>query len=171
MIKEGFQKITNLKDLQKIIFTLKKRTPFFLLGLMLLFVQYAWSNTITVCSSCETKTIKEAIAKAEEGDTILVKPGIYKESNIKIDKGLTLIGEGLPTIDGEENGEIVTIGADNVTIDGFKIINVGVSYTTDFASVRVVTSKNFVIQNLVLEKLFFGIYIQRSHHEIGRAHV
>lgn len=143
---------------------MKKLIHIFTLGFLLLFVQYSWSNTITVCSSCETKTIKEAIAKAEEGDTILVKPGIYKESNIKVDKGLTIIGEGLPTIDGQDNGEIVTIGADNVTLDGFKIINVGSSYTTDYASVRVVTSKNFIIQNLVLEKLFFGIYIQRSHH-------
>ena len=143
---------------------MKKLIHILLLGFLFLFVQNSWSKTITVCNSCETKTIKEAIAKAEEGDTILVKPGIYKESNIKVDKGLTIIGEGLPTIDGQEKGEIITISADNVTLDGFKIINVGLSYTTDYASVRVATSKNFLIQNLVLEKLFFGIYIQKSHH-------
>lgn len=102
--------------------------------------------------------------QAEEGDTVLVKKGIYKEANIKIDKGITLIGENLPTIDGEEKGEIITIGADNVTLDGFKIINVGLSYTTDYASVRVVNSSGFTIQNLVLEKLFFGIYLQKSNN-------
>lgn len=143
---------------------MKKLTYIFILGFLILSVQYSWANTITVCGSCETKSIKAAIAIAEEGDTILVKPGVYKESGIKVDKGLTIIGEGLPTIDGQDKGEIVTIGADNVTLDGFKIINVGSSYTTDYASVRVVTSKNFVIQNLVLEKLFFGIYVQRSQH-------
>lgn len=108
------------------------------------------------------KSIKEAVKQASEGDTILVKKGIYKEANIKIDKGITLIGEDLPTIDGEEKGEIITIGTDNVTIDGFKIINVGVSYTTDYAAVRVVNSTGFLIQNLELEKLFFGIYLQKS---------
>lgn len=108
------------------------------------------------------KSIKEAVKQASEGDTILVKKGIYKEANIKIDKGITLIGENLPTIDGEEKGEIITIGTDNVTIDGFKIINVGVSYTTDYAAVRVVNSTGFLIQNLELEKLFFGIYLQKS---------
>lgn len=143
---------------------MKNSIHIFILGFILLSAQFSWAKTITVCGSCETKTIKEAIAKAEEGDTILVKPGVYKESNIKVDKGLSIIGEGLPTIDGQDKGEIVTIGADNVSLDGFKIINVGSSYTTDYASVRVVTSKNFTIQNLVLEKLFFGIYIQRSHH-------
>ncbi len=109
------------------------------------------------------KSIKEAVKQASEGDTILVKKGVYKEANIKIDKGITLIGEDLPTIDGEEKGEIITIGTDNVTIDGFKIINVGVSYTTDYAAVRVVNSTGFLIQNLELEKLFFGIYLQKSN--------
>lgn len=123
----------------------------------------SWSQAITVCATCPVKTIHEAIKKASEGDTILVKKGVYKESNIKIDKSITLIGEDLPTIDGEEKGEIITIGTDNVTIDGFKIINVGVSYTTDYAAVRVVNSTGFVIQNLELEKLFFGIYLQKAN--------
>lgn len=124
----------------------------------------AQAETIVVCSSCGIKTIKEAIQKSFEGDTILVKQGVYKESNLKIDKGITIIGENMPVIDGEEKGEIITIGADNVTIDGFKIINVGLSYTTDYASVRVVNSSNFLIQNLELEKLFFGIYLQKSNN-------
>ncbi len=123
-----------------------------------------WSKTITVCSDCAIKTIKEAIAVASEGDTVFVKKGIYKEADIKINKGIVLIGENLPTIDGEAKGEIITINHDNVTVDGFKIINVGLSYTTEFSAVRVVNSNHFVIQNLVLENLFFGIYLQKSHH-------
>lgn len=102
--------------------------------------------------------------QASDGDTILVKKGIYKEANIKIDKSINLIGEGLPTIDGEKKGEIITIEANNVILDGFKIINVGVSYTTDYAAVRVVKSDSFVIQNLELEKLFFGIYLQKANN-------
>src|SRR5690606_252682 len=41
-------------------------------------------------------------------------------------------------------------------------MNVGVSYTTDYAAVRVVNSSGFTIQNLELENLFFGIYLQKS---------
>ncbi|MGO3183595.1 MAG: nitrous oxide reductase family maturation protein NosD [Aequorivita sp.] len=140
-----------------------KHYIFFLLAL-LFSITNVWSQTITVCATCNVKTIQEAVNQASEGDTILVKKGIYKEANIKIDKGITLIGEDLPTIDGEEKGEIITIGADNVTLDGFKIINVGVSYTTDYAAVRVVKSEGFVIQNLELEKLFFGIYLQKANN-------
>lgn len=134
-----------------------------LLLLMLFSSSGLWAKTITVCESCEVKTISKALELAEDGDTILVKPGIYREANIKVTKSVSIIGEGLPTIDGEKLGEIITIGADNVTLDGFRIINVGTSYTTDYASVRVVHSKGFTIQNLELENLFFGIYLQRSH--------
>lgn len=120
------------------------------------------AKTITVCSSCEVTSIKQGVAIAAPFDTLLIKKGIYKEVNIVIDKPLTLLGEGNPVIDGENKGEIITITADNVTVDGLSIINVGTSYTADYAAIRVVKSKDFLIQNLRLEKLFFGIYLEKS---------
>jgi len=122
------------------------------------------AQTINVCETCELSTLKTAIDFAQENDTILIQKGTYKEHNIIIDKPLTLIGENYPLIDGELKGEIITITSDNVTVDGLFIINVGSSYTEDFAAIRVRRSENFVIKNLVLEKLFFGIYIEKSNH-------
>ncbi len=124
----------------------------------------SWAKIITVCNSCNIKTIQEGINKASEGDTVLVKKGIYKEVNIIIDKGIVLLGENLPTIDGENKGEIIKIKADNVTVDGFKIMNVGTSYTSDYAAVRVIKKNGYLIQNLQLEKLFFGIYLEKSNN-------
>ena len=77
------------------------------------------AKTITVCNSCSVKTIQEGINQASEGDTVFVKKGVYKEFNIILDKSITLLGENLPTIDGEDKGEIIKIVSDNVTIDGF----------------------------------------------------
>ena len=74
------------------------------------------------------------------------------------------MGENLPTIDGEDRGEIIKIVADNVTVDGFKIINIGTSYTADYAAVRVIKRNGFLIQNLQLQKLFFGIYLEKSNN-------
>lgn len=136
----------------------------FVFVLLLFSIATAWAKTITVCSSCSVKTIQEGIAQASEGDTVLVKKGIYKEVNIIIDKSIVLLGENLPTIDGEKKGEILKIVADNVTVDGFKIINVGTSYTSDYAALRVIKKNGFLIQNLVLEKLFFGIYLEKSNN-------
>lgn len=133
---------------------------FFVFFLFLVLVVEA--RTTEVCSSCKVKTIKEGISHASEFDTLLIHKGIYKEFNILIDKPLTLLGENYPVVDGGDQGEIIRIVSDNVTIDGLFIINVGTSYTSDHAAIRVVQSKNFLIQNVVLEKLFFGIYLEKS---------
>ena len=133
-----------------------------LILLALFIVNTAIAQTIEVCKTCPIRTVKEAISQAKDFDTIIIKKGTYKEHAIDIDKPLTIIGKNYPVIDGESKGEIITIKADNVTVDGLFIINVGTSYTEDYAAIRVRNSKNFVIQNLVLEKLFFGIYIEKS---------
>ena len=127
-----------------------------------LFVSVVYSETFEVCETCNFSSIKKAISIAKDHDTILIKKGTYKEYNIIIDKPLTIIGKDYPVIDGELKGEIITIISDNVTLDGLFIINVGTSYTEDYAAIRVRRSKNFIIQNVVLEKLFFGIYIEKS---------
>lgn len=122
------------------------------------------ADTIVVCKKCEISTIVEGVKMAREYDTVLVRKGTYKEVNILIDKPLVLKGENYPVIDGELKGEIITITSDNVTVDGLFIINVGTSYTVDYAAVRVIKSENFLIQNLVLEKLFFGIYLEKARN-------
>lgn len=126
--------------------------------------QFLMGRTITICSTCEVSSIKQGIAMAVEYDTLLIKKGTYKEYNIVVDKPLTLLGEDYPIIDGEDKGEIITIVSDNVTVDGLFIVNVGTSYTTDYAAIRIVKSENFLIQHVVLEKLFFGIYLEKSNN-------
>jgi nitrous oxidase accessory protein len=132
--------------------------------ILLLYANLIAAKTIEVCKDCEVNSLKSAIAMAASGDTILVKKGTYKEYNIVVDKPLTIKGENYPIIDGEDKGEIIRITSDNVTIDGLFIINVGTSYTSDHAAIRVVRCEKFLIQNVVLEKLFFGIYIEKSNN-------
>ena len=122
-------------------------------------VQITKGKTLVVCATCPYSSIQSAIDAAQPFDTVLVKKATYKECNIKIIKPLALIGENFPTIDGENKGEIITVNADSVTVSGLFIINVGTSYTTDFAAIRFVKSKYFTVENVVLEKLFFGIYL------------
>ncbi|WP_233451016.1 nitrous oxide reductase family maturation protein NosD [Hanstruepera ponticola] len=123
-----------------------------------------YAQTIEVCKTCPVTTLKDGISAAKPYDTVVVKKGTYKEYNVLVDKPLTLIGENYPVIDGELKGEVITVVSDSVTVDGLFIINVGNSYTEDYAAIRVKRSKHFVIQNLVLEKLFFGIYIEKSSY-------
>lgn len=139
---------------------------FFIMFWMLF--QQSYTQTLQVCKSCTFATIAEAIQKADPGDTLLIEPGIYKENSLLIDKKLTLIGRDLPIIDGEFKGEVITVQADSVTIDGLFIKNVGTSYTADFAAIRFRRSRFFIVQNVRLETLFFGIYLEKSSDGILR---
>lgn len=145
---------------------LKKIT--FFLSITVLVPQFSNAQEIEVCKSCDITSISEAISKASPGDKILVKEGVYKEHKIIVDKPLTIIGENLPTVDGENKGDIFQVFADSVTIDGLKLINVSSSYTTDYAAIRVSRAKNFTLQNLELRKIFFGIYLEKSHYGVIR---
>ncbi|MCD6494385.1 MAG: hypothetical protein J7K36_11460 [Archaeoglobaceae archaeon] len=71
------------------------------------------------------ESIQQAIDNANNGDTIIVRDGIYKE-NIKIDKSVTLKSENGSancTIDAGGSGSAITIKADKVVIEGFSIRN------------------------------------------------
>lgn len=136
---------------------------FSLLISSLFLVQFAATGT-EVCKQCPIKSIQEGISTSSGGDTLRIKSGTYKEYNLLVDKPLTIVGEDYPVIDGEDQGEIFRVVSDSVTIDGLHIINVGTSYTSDYAAIRVVKSHDFVIRNIVLEKLFFGIFIEKSQH-------
>src|SRR5690606_8627075 len=141
----------------------KKTFHLFFISLSLLLVHFI-AEAREVCASCPISTIKEGIAASKSGDTLWIRKGTYKEYNIFVDKALTIIGEDFPIIDGENKGEIIRIVADSVSIDGLFIKNVGSSYTTDFAAIRVVRSQHFTIRNVTLEKLFFGIFLEKSNN-------
>ncbi len=128
----------------------------------MLFFWTSRASTWVVCPDCELSSIREAIQRAAPHDTLLIKAGTYLEYDIRIDKPLTLLGQDRPVIDGQKKGEIVTILADSVTLEGLSIRHVGVSYTTDYAAIRVVKRKHFRIRDIDMEDLFFGIYLEKA---------
>lgn len=80
----------------------------------------AEGRTLTVPT--DYPTIKEAIQNATDGDTILVKQGTYNES-IVIDRAITLRGEDTNNtiINGNNNGTVILITHDSVTVTGLTI--------------------------------------------------
>lgn len=108
-------------------------------------------------------SIKDAVNSCESGDRIIVKAGLYKESGITITKSLQLIGEDFPTIDGDSQGEIIKVTAQNVLIKGFYIKNSGFSGMRDYAAIRIEDSKNCTVQSNKLINNYFGIYLANSN--------
>lgn len=121
------------------------------------------ASTITVCNSCAIKSIADAVSIAQNGDTIIIKKGIYKEHNIVINKSIHLIGENNPVIDGEFKETIIKITAKDFSIEGLTLINVGQSYVKDYAAILVSKSQDFSIKNNILKDVFFGLLIEKSH--------
>lgn len=111
-------------------------------------------------------TISEALDYAEEGDTIIVNPGSYKEEFI-ITKSLVLIGldRDKTIIEGSGFGDVFYIVADNVTITNLTIINSGDNSQTEEDSGIDIRSENNLIKNVNLTKNNnFGIYLYQAHN-------
>ena len=123
-----------------------------------------YAKQLEVCASCEISTIKNAVQIAEDGDEIFIRKGIYKENDIEINKALTIYGEEGSVIDGQNLSGILHITSDNFVVKNLKLINVGVSYTKDYAAIKISRCKNFTIENIILDKIFFGILIEKSHY-------
>ncbi|PHS54052.1 MAG: nitrous oxide reductase [Lutibacter sp.] len=135
----------------------------FVILIMLSFTNLA-AKQIIVCKSCAISTVKKAIELAEDGDEIIIKKGIYQENDIEVNKSVSIIGEEGAVIDGQDKSGVLILTADNIVLKNFKIINVGVSYVKDFAAIKVVRCRNFTIENITLDKIFFGILIEKSHY-------
>ena len=126
------------------------------------------AQQIEVCKDCKVKTVKEAIELAKPGDEILIKKGVYKEHDVIINNGISLIGEEGTIIDGENKGSVFILKTDDFLLKNLKIINVGMSYTVEYCAIKVIKAKNFTIEDCILENVFFGILIEKSKNGIIR---
>ena len=131
--------------------------------LFILLPIFAFSKTLKVGKNEQFRSIQQAVAAAQSGDSVLVEKGIYKEGTINIEKPLSLIGIGRPVIDGEMKGEIITIYSDNVLIKGLKLINSGRDEIKSIAAIHIYSSSNSVIEQNIIENNYFGIYVQRGY--------
>jgi len=122
----------------------------------------ASANMWHVGSNQFYKTITSAIQAAANGDTILVDPGLYHENNLLVNKTIVLKGINHPVLDGEKKYEVISVKANGVVVDGFKIIHSGVSSMEDIGGIKIYNARNVVIQNNILDDTFFGIYMQHG---------
>lgn len=146
------------KVLIKMIF----KKVYILLFLLVFPIPDSFSKTIEVGKSLNITSISAAIIIANNDDTILVYEGIYKEGNIVINKSIFLKGINLPVLDGQKKFEIISVKANDVIIEGFKIQHSGFATLDDPGAIKVYDSRNVIIRNNRLYDNFFGIYLQYS---------
>jgi nitrous oxidase accessory protein len=117
---------------------------------------------IVVAPGGPVPTVTAALAKARTGDTVVVTAGVYREPRIIVTVPVTILGQGEAVLDGGGAHEVLTVRADDVTVRGLTIRNVGASYTEDRAGIRLDGVRRCVIADNQLTNTFFGIYAARA---------
>jgi parallel beta-helix repeat protein len=116
------------------------------------------------------RTVQEAINAASSGDTILVRPGTYKENPV-ITKPLSLLGENASqtTILAENTWKTVTVNASKVTISGFTIQGFGGVPFQPNNVVISIDNQNSYGNNITCNIITgdgYGISLRGSHHYV-----
>lgn len=133
------------------------------IGLMLLLAaQQAAASQITVSKDGAIISVQEGIDRAQEGDTVLVKEGRYVEYDIRVNKKITLVGQGKAIIDGDNRGFVVIVESDSAVIQDIEVHNSKAGFMDDYAGIVVEGAHNVRIENVRLVNNFFGIYLAKS---------
>ncbi|MFW6128147.1 MAG: NosD domain-containing protein [Halobacteriota archaeon] len=138
-----------------------KTKPFTLFCLLLAFLFcFSSVSASTIYVPRDYPQIQWAIDNATKGDVIMVKSGVYRE-NIDLNKRLQLISwdtDGRAALDGGNKGDVITISADGVVIQGFKINH---SDQLEGAGIKVLSNSNTITDNIVTDNAY-GIYLSSS---------
>ncbi len=105
-------------------------------------------------------SIQTAIYAASPGDVVLVHGGTYYD-HLKIGKPLTLKGIGKPVLDATASGSAITLDADGIWLEGFRIMNSGSLLGGQGAGITVLSNNNTITGNNVSNN-FNGIYVLKA---------
>lgn len=110
----------------------------------------------------QVNSLAKAVALARDGDTILLKNGIYKEGNVLITKSIYLLGEGQTILDGQHQHELLTISGRNITIRNIRIQHAGYSAMKDFAAIKVIDATNVTLEGNTITDSYFAIHVSNA---------
>jgi nitrous oxidase accessory protein len=116
-------------------------------------------RTLDVSPDGPLKTLTAAVAMARAGDRVIVHEGVYHGATAVVDKPLSIEGRGSPILDGDNARGLILVKADDVTVRGLTLRNVGSSFVEDRAAIRVDGVRGCVIDGNHVDNGFFGIYL------------
>ena len=121
-------------------------------------------QVVNVSPAGPVRSIRQALTMVARGGTIIVHPGVYRDTTIVVSIPVSIIGEQYPVLDGEGVRQIMTVTADSVTVRGISFRNVGVAFTEDLAAIKVVRARYCSIADNRIDNGFFGIYLQEAQY-------
>ena len=140
-----------------------------LLSISYFFLTTLQARTIIAGAGRPVVGLKQALALAVDGDTILLRPGVYREGNNVIRRSVTLIGENGTVLDGELKHEILTISGHDITVSGIRFLNAGYSALNDYAAIKLVDCNHVTIEKNIVTNAYFAIHISNSNAVVVRS--
>ncbi|MFL5520187.1 MAG: nitrous oxide reductase family maturation protein NosD [Gemmatimonadales bacterium] len=107
-------------------------------------------------------SVAAAVQAAKPGDHIVVRAGTYPTQDVRVDRRVTITGEGWPVLDAGGEHQVLVIVADSVTVTGLVFRNVATSFVNDRAAVRVDDVTACDVHDNRFERTFFGVYLART---------
>lgn len=117
------------------------------------------ASTIVVGEGEKYSTVQSGIQAARTGDIVFIRKGWYPVSLLKINKGISLKGEGFPILDGQLKEDVIVITASGVSIEGLDIRNSPSGSLKEYAGIRCSDCRNVTVKNCRLDGNFFAIYL------------
>ena len=108
--------------------------------------------------------LQARIDAAPRGSILRVPAGLYR-GPVLILGPLTVIGEDGATIDGGGHGSVVTIGGDDVVVQGFTVRNSGRQVTEEAAGIKATGNRHRIARNRIHD-VYFGIHIGAGSHAV-----
>lgn len=131
-------------------------------------IQAQTENTVIVSPDGDFPTIEDAFLAVHDGDTIEVHGGTH--APFLVEKSVTLIGIDNPVVDGQGEGTVVIIMADDVYMSGFTIRNTGTNNSHEDSGL-IIQADRVTVENNLLENVLFGIYFADAEDGIARNNI
>ena len=107
------------------------------------------------------ESIQAAVDRAAPGDVIEIERARY-EGHVLVDKPLTLRGIDRPTLDGLLEGNVISVRAEDVTIEGLIVANSGGDTYYQHAGIYLYPgSHRAIVRNCDFSYTLFGLWIEK----------
>lgn len=127
--------------------------------------QAGLSSPLKEITSTDTFDLQPLIDKALPGDTIKLKPAIYRGGVIIRMSSIVIDGQGHAIIDGGQVGTVIKIRANSVYIKNVIVQNSGGLHDGVDAGISIADSaQNIIIENCRIRECLFGIDVMQSFH-------
>ncbi|HTO77231.1 MAG TPA: nitrous oxide reductase family maturation protein NosD [Thermoanaerobaculia bacterium] len=105
--------------------------------------------------------LQARVDAAAPGARLVVAPGVYP-GDLRIDRPLTLVGQGRPLLLGSGAGTVVSVRADDVVIEGFDIDGrSGGDLGADSSGIHI-AARRVTIRDCRISRTLFGIYLREA---------